>query len=64
MKNKHAIHIDVPYKRKNVKVHLRFSEEQSDKNAQMFFDDLKKIYMEKDEFRAMNPRTTALKCNR
>lgn len=64
MKNNHAIHIDVPYKKKSVKVHLRFSEEQSDKNAQLFYDDLKKIYMEKDELRAMNPEGTALKCNR
>lgn len=42
-----AVHMDVAYKNKNVKVHISFSEETDDKNAQLFYDSLKKIYIEK-----------------
>lgn len=42
-----TIHIDVGYKNKNVKIHLGFSEEADDKNAKLFCDSLKKVYMEK-----------------
>ena len=47
MKNETCIHIETAYKKKKVKVNLRFSEETNDKNAQYFYDHLKKIYMEK-----------------
>lgn len=61
MGNEPCIHIETAYGKKKVKVHLRFSEETNDKNAQSFYDGLKKIYIEKDEFRAMNPKISALK---
>lgn len=48
MEEKQAIHMDVTYRQKKVKVHLRFSEEQDDKNTQLFYDSLKKIFMERD----------------
>lgn len=43
-----AIHMDVAYRQKKVKVHLIFSEEQDDKNTRLFYDSLKKIFMERD----------------
>lgn len=61
MKDEPIIHIETAYKQKKVKVHLRFSERTNDENAQSFYSDLKKIYMGKDEFRAMNPEISALK---
>ena len=61
MKNETCIHIETAYKKKKVKVNLRFSEETNDKNAQYFYDHLKKIYMEKEEFRAMIPGAPELK---
>lgn len=47
MENEPVIHIETAYKKKKVKVHLRFSEETSDKNAQYLYDILKKNYIEK-----------------
>lgn len=61
MKDEPIIHIETAYKQKKVKVHLRFSEGTNDKNAQSFYDDLKKIYMENADFGAMNPEISALK---
>ena len=61
MKDEPIINIETAYKQKKVKVHLRFSKDANDKNAQSFYDDLKKIYMEKADFRAMNPEISALK---
>lgn len=46
-----TIQTDVVYRQKNIRVYLRFSEEQSGKNAGLFYDNLKKIYMERDESR-------------
>ena len=46
-----TIQTDVVYRKKNIRVYLRFSEEQSGKNAGLFYDNLKKIYMERDESR-------------
>ena len=47
LEKEQAIHYDVDYKRKNVKVHLSFSEEETSKNAQYFYDSLKNLYMGK-----------------
>ena len=47
LEKEQAIHYDVDYKRKNVKVHLSFSEEETGKNAQYFYDSLKNLYMGK-----------------
>lgn len=47
MENENSIHIDIAYKTKTVKVHLEFSEEQDNGNAEAFYDGLKKIYLEK-----------------
>ncbi len=44
-----TLHMDVVYRQKKVKVHLQFQDEQSDKNAQPFYDSLKKLYLEKAE---------------
>ncbi len=63
MKNETCIHIETAYKKKKVKVHLRFSEEPDDRNAKLFYDHLKKIYMEKSEPKAFIPDISALKCN-
>ena len=63
MKNETCIHIETAYKKTKVKVNLRFSEETNDKNAQYFYDHLKKIYMEKSEPKAFIPDISALKCN-
>ena len=47
LEKEQALHYDVAYKRKNVKVHLIFSEEENGKNAQYFYDSLKNFYLEK-----------------
>ena len=56
-----ALHMDVVYRRKKVKVHLEFQEEQSDQNAQMFYGSLKKLYLEKGGIRAMVPGQPTLR---
>ncbi len=56
MENEPIIHIETAYKKKKVKVHLRFSEETSDKNAQYLYDILKK-----NEIGAVNRDLPALK---
>lgn len=61
MENESVIHIETAYKKKKVKVHLRFSEETSDKNAQYLYDILKKNYIEKNEIGAVNRDLPALK---
>lgn len=63
MENETCIHIETAYKRKNVKINLRFSEGTDDKNAKLFYDGLKKFYMEKSEIEAFIPDVSALKCN-
>lgn len=54
MENEQSIHIETAYKTKKVKVHLRFSEETNDKNAQHLYNILKKNYIEKNKNRAIN----------
>ncbi len=49
MENEPIIHIDTTYKKRNVKVHLKFSENTDDKNAKFFYNGLIKIYLEKRE---------------
>ncbi len=61
MENEPIIHIETAYKKKKVKVHLRFSEETNDNNAQYLYDILKKNYIEKNEIGAMNRDLLALK---
>lgn len=61
MENGTDIHIETAYKKKKVKVHLRFSEGTDDKNAKLFYDDLKKTYIGKNEIGAFNKNGSALK---
>lgn len=61
MENEPVIHIETAYKKKKVKVHLRFSQDTTDKNAQYLYDILKKNFIKKNEFRAMNRDLPALK---
>lgn len=58
-----AIQMDVAYKKKTIKVRLTFSDDTNNENAKSFCYSLKKIYMGKDEFRAIIPELSALKCN-
>ncbi len=64
MENETDIHIETAYKKKKVKVHLRFSEETDDKDTQYFYNHLKKIYLEKNEIGSIIPDISALKLNR
>lgn len=61
MENEQIIHIETAYKKKKVKVHLRFSEGTDDKNAQYLYNILKKNYIEKYKNRAINKDLSALK---
>lgn len=61
MENEKSIYFETAYKKKKVKVHLRFSEETSDKNAQYLYNILKKDYIEKNKNRAINQDVSALK---
>lgn len=61
MESAPSIHIAITYEGKSVNVHLIFSEGQDDRAARDFYESLKKIYMEKDEFRAMIPGAPELK---
>lgn len=47
MENEPVIHIETAYKKKKVKVHLRFSQDTTDKNAQYLYGILKKILLKK-----------------
>ena len=42
-----TVDFELDYKKEKVKVHLSFSEDKTDKNAQAFWDDLKKFYIGK-----------------
>ncbi|MCI9252235.1 MAG: hypothetical protein HFI22_10535 [Lachnospiraceae bacterium] len=64
MENDKYIHIETTYKKKKVKVQLRFSEGTNDKDTQYFYDNLKKIYIGKKELGAMRPNISALKYNK
>ncbi|MCI8945663.1 MAG: hypothetical protein HFI91_01205 [Lachnospiraceae bacterium] len=63
MKNDTCIHIETAYKKKKVKVRLRFSEGTDDKNAKLFYDGLKKTYIGKNESGAFHINDSALTCN-
>lgn len=60
MENTKSIQIELAYRGRKVDVHLTFSEGQDDKNARDFYDGLRKIYMEKEEFRSMLPGGTRI----
>lgn len=53
LKSRPAICMDAVYKKKKVRIHLLFTESQNHKNAQHFYDELKKIYLEKTRSGAM-----------
>lgn len=58
MKKEPFLQMDVTYRKKPVRIQLLFSEEQSDKNARQFYDNLIKLYLEQDEFRAQGQETS------
>ncbi|GFI47716.1 hypothetical protein IMSAGC019_03042 [Lachnospiraceae bacterium] len=63
MESDKCIHIETAYKKKKVKVHLRFSEEPDDRNAKLFYDGLKKTYIGKNGLWDFPIKDSALKCN-
>lgn len=60
MNEETALNIETTYRKKKIRIHLRFTTETSDENAQSFYTDLKKIYIE-DKFGGMHPEISALK---